>query len=125
MNQLSEHNKFIKNEVIFRNANQKVQTELKQLQTMAAPEGHGSLYENDDLELEFYCECANEKCLKRIALSSQEYSDIHQDKRRFIIIPNHEVLAVERVISTNQKYSIVQKHDVPPDTADHLETTSL
>jgi hypothetical protein len=120
---LSER-RLAENELIFRQANQKVQKSLKRLQQLAAKEDNPELYAHKG-DVHFYCECADEKCSQRIALSPSEYEELHQNRSQFILIPGHEVVEVERVLFETPRYEVVEKYAAPPKFGNKLHKTKI
>lgn len=115
----------IENEVVFRKANEKVQIDLSKLRKLAEANGDVALVPSDDLVLHFYCECSDENCRQRIELSLSKYKKLHQDRKQFIICPNHEAVSIEKVVASNAKFSVVEKFFNPPETAASLNTTPI
>src|ERR1044072_3709931 len=91
----SKEERMVENEVIFRQANQKVQDGLARLEKMAIEHGQSEMVEKYDVPLHFYCECANENCRERIIMTSDKYKELHQNKSQFIVLPGHEEPIVE------------------------------
>lgn len=113
----------IKNEVVFRQANESVQKGLDEIKKMAKKEGYTGLPKDDDIPLHFFCECSDENCKERIVLKPSEYKAMHTNRRQFLIKPVHEVPAIEKVVSEKANYTVVKKHDTPPETASKLQIT--
>jgi hypothetical protein len=115
------------NEVVFREANERVQQGLQKLHEKAKTEGFDDIYDKGEPEtpLHFYCECADEKCRKRVVLLPSMYRQLHTSKTRFIILPGHETPSIERVIKREKDYMIVDKFVTPPDNATDLHPTDL
>lgn len=86
------------NEVLFRTINE-------QIEGMAIRLG-------DDVSYEFVCECATTECLERILLSVAEYEQVRMTSTRFVLLPGHEDIEVERVVDTRPGYLIVEKDGV-------------
>jgi hypothetical protein len=111
---------------VFRKANAQVPKQLLSLKKTAQSHGQPSLTSGiEGLTLQFYCECSNEKCRDRIDISIQEYLAAHENKKRFILLHDHEVTQVERVVASTDKYIVVEKHSVPPDSPETLKPTGL
>jgi hypothetical protein len=58
---------------------------------------------------EFVCECSNTACIDIIELTNAEYERIRSDPNWFVIKPDHQVLQIERVISREDGYVVVEK----------------
>jgi len=84
-----------KNEALFRQVNERIEEVNSQL-------------DGDGLS-DFLCECGDDDCTKPISLSLPEYEAIRSVPTYFAIVPGHEVIDVEEVISTGDRYSVVQK----------------
>ena len=111
----AEERKQIENEMLFRRANEKVGKDLDELDAMYKAEGNPHLMRDDDLLLNFKCECSDENCDIRIPMRLSQYRKIHLDRSAFLIKPNHEVTPIEKVIETTDTYNIVRKNNVTPE----------
>ncbi len=121
---LSER-RMVENEAFFRQANEKIQKKLDKLRAAAKSEGHNFQHYNQDLRLHFYCECADENCRERVVLEIAEYQKIHEKRDRFILLPGHEVAAIERKVDERRGYIIVEKLLNPPETPTKLHATEI
>ena len=61
----------------------------------------------------FLCECAEGACIEQIAVTLDEYRQVRQHPRRFIIAPDHDVPDIEHVVQRYPHYWIVEKHVAP------------
>jgi hypothetical protein len=59
----------------------------------------------------FRCECALLGCNRVVELTFPEYEHVRAHSRRFVIVPGHEQLEVERVVETRSGYAVVEKLD--------------
>lgn len=125
MNMTNSERRLIENELVFRQFNESIQDGVEQVNRIAAEEGHHPIELDNNMPLHFYCECADENCKLRIRLSPDMYNRIHVGRDIFIIVPGHEVTAVEDVISQRKNYSIVKKHTVPPMSVTGLNKTDV
>ena len=82
-----------KNEALFREVNERIR-EI----TMPS-----------DGDAEFLCECGDDSCTRPIRLTIEEYEQVRADPRHFAIVPGHEIVEVERVISQNERFAVVEK----------------
>jgi hypothetical protein len=116
------------NEVLFRELNEKVLAGVSETNRLAIednqPEFTITVPSAEDA-LQFFCECADEKCTQRVVLSFQEYQNIHKIRDQFVIVPGHQVGSIENVISEQPGYLIVKKKSEPPETSDKLNPTPL
>lgn len=58
---------------------------------------------------EFLCECANMDCIETLELSLAEYESIRSSPLRFPVKPGHEYPQFERVVTSNERYAVVEK----------------
>ena len=107
-----DERKQIENEMLFRRANEKVGSDLDALDALHIADGNPHLVRDDDLLLNFRCECSDENCKVRIAMRLSEYRQLHLDRSTFIIKPHHEVKPIEKVIKVEKTYSVVRKNNV-------------
>jgi hypothetical protein len=117
----AEERKQIENEMLFRRANEKVGTDLDALDALHIADGNPHLVRNDDLLLDFKCECSDENCEARVSMKLSRYKELHIDRSAFIIKPNHEVKPIEKVIEETEKYSVVRKNNVTPEPRQDME----
>ena len=57
----------------------------------------------------FLCECVDTACVEHVVLRLDEYERIHDDPRRFFVVPGHEQPEIETVAERHPKYLVVQK----------------
>ncbi|MDB5162464.1 MAG: hypothetical protein JWO54_221 [Candidatus Saccharibacteria bacterium] len=115
----------IENEMIFRRANEKVGTDLDDLDAMHRKDGHFNLVRDENLILHFKCECSDENCSVRIPLLLTEYRAIHLNRNTFIVKTNHQVDMIEKVVMVTPTYSVVKKNNSTPEPSDVLNITSI
>jgi hypothetical protein len=70
---------------------------------------------NQDHELwrtltHWICECADESCTERVAMTGEEYAAV-RDSGRFAVAPSgeHVIPAVERIVEMHPRYWVVEK----------------
>jgi hypothetical protein len=85
-----------KNEASFRDINERLSQGLRQLP------------DNPEL-LEFICECGHETCEQHVQLSQREYEQVRLDSRRFAVVPGHVIPDTERVVSSDDRFDVVEK----------------
>lgn len=110
-----EERKQIENEMLFRRANEKVGADLDEIDALHIADGNPHLVRNDDLLLNFKCECSDENCEVRVPMKLSRYRKLHLDRSAFIIKPKHEVKPIEKVIEATDTYSVVRKNNVTPE----------
>ena len=64
--------------------------------------------------IEFVCECSNVRCKGKVHLSIHEYEEIHRRKDRFVILPGHEAPKVEKGVTKQDRFVIVEKLALQP-----------
>ena len=86
------------NQTLFRDINERVK-ELNDAFSFVAPVG------------EWVCECADDSCVERIAMSAVEYEAIRSDGSRFLVVPSDEHVwpDVESVTERTNRYWVVEK----------------
>ncbi|HWF34585.1 MAG TPA: hypothetical protein VG295_04425 [Solirubrobacteraceae bacterium] len=68
----------------------------------------------------FRCECATLGCNRVIELAPEEYERIRGHARRFLVLPGHQRLEVEKVVETRPTYLVIEKSD---EAGEHAEET--
>lgn len=115
----------IENEMIFRRVNEKIGDTLQDLDSMHIEDDNTHLLWDDALLLNFKCECSDEDCDKRIPIKLSEYNKIHENRDAFIIKLKHQVNSIEKVILTEDLYSVVEKNNSTAEPNDILNKTSI
>lgn len=57
----------------------------------------------------FVCECADVRCVESVFLGLDDYGRIHDDDRRFLVVPGHERPEIEVVVERHANYLVVEK----------------
>jgi hypothetical protein len=109
MENLSER-RLVENEMLFRSTNREVQRRVKR-------DRHGD--EPDGVKLHFYCECSRFYCRDRIKLTVDEYEVATVNEKQFIVLPGHENMTVEKVVSRANGYVVVEKNIDPVKATAH------
>ena len=75
--------------------------------------------------LPFVCECGDEDCIETLAVTAAQFVDAHAAPNLFLVKPGHVYPDVERVISEQPTYAIVEKYTsaVSNGDANSSETT--
>lgn len=115
----------IENEMIFRRVNEKVGDDLGNLDAMHIEEDNIDLLWDDTILLNFICECSDEDCKNRIPIKLSVYKKIHENRSAFIIKLKHQVKDIEKVILSEENYSVVEKNNSTAEPNDTLKTTSV
>jgi hypothetical protein len=122
--QLSERRQ-IENEMIFRRLNERVGDDLGSLDAMHIEDDNVHLVWDDTILLSFKCECSDEDCDKRIPIKLSVYKKIHENRDAFIIKLRHQVKEIEKVILTEDNYSVVEKNNSTAEPSDTLNDTTI
>lgn len=115
----------IENEMIFRRKNEKVADGIEDVDATHMQYDEPELMWDDAIPIQFKCECADENCSQRISIKLSTYKEIHKDRKAFIVKPDHQVEDIEKVISKNKDYNIVQKNVLPAEPEGPLNITSV
>ena len=103
-----------KNQSLFREVNERIEP-LNQAFTMI----------NHRLN-DFVCECANESCTDKIALSIEEYESVRATPNQFFVAPDDEHVwdDVERIVERRDRYWVVEKLGYSAEVAAKLDPRS-
>lgn len=115
----------IENEMIFRRANELVGDNLDEIDAFHIEDDNPELIRDDRVMLHFKCECSDENCDERVQIKLSLYQTIHANRQAFIIKPNHQVEAIEKVVITEKDYSVVEKNKATAEPSDVLNKTSV
>lgn len=115
----------IENEMIYRRRNEKVGDDLGALDAQHIEEGNISLISDADQILRFKCECSDENCEERIPMRLSEYQEIHTDRDTFVVMTNHQVDPIEKIVRTTDEYTVVKKNNSTPEPGDTLNETTI
>ena len=90
-----------KNEALYREVNENI------------AEVAGHLFGEGDgpITFRFVCECCSVACVEQVALSLDEYRSVRSEGSWFVVVPGHELPAIERVIERRGEYLVVEKTD--------------
>ena len=68
--------------------------------------------------IDIVCECARITCDAAIDITLDEYEHVRKDARHFVILPEHFVGDIERIVFENDRFAVVAKREgVPADVA--------
>jgi hypothetical protein len=87
-----------KNEALLREVNERIHEVGERLQVLP-----------DDDQLDFRCECGRPDCENYVSMTASEYEHVRSDTDRFVLVPGHEDLEIERVMERAERYVIVDK----------------
>jgi hypothetical protein len=114
----------IENEMLYRRMNEKVGDDLGALDAAYIEHNEIYLIRDDDLLINFKCECSDENCSQRIPMKLSEYQTIHGQRSTFIVMPDHQVDPIETVVKSGSTYNIVKKNNTTPAPAKGAELNS-
>ena len=86
-----------KNEVLFRDVNERVKDVDKSHNISTAD------------YWDFLCECGNADCLERVPMTLAEYERVRSNAVQFAVVPGHETPEVERPLHETARFAIVEK----------------
>lgn len=87
----------VRNEMLFRAVNEKLRGLNAEFEAFA------------DEQALFVCECSRIDCIEQIELAVADFDEICRMPNRYVVIPSHEVLDVESVVSQEAGYFVVEK----------------
>jgi hypothetical protein len=93
--------KLARNEALFREVNNRIHDLDNHLPAAA--------------ESRFVCECPDKECIETVAVGSEAYEALREDKQRFFVVPGHENEEIERVTERTPTYLVVKKLVPVPD----------
>ena len=126
MNNSFSKRRLAENEVYFRKVNEQVEAQLASIKDLATEEGkQHHIYDDASTLFHFYCECSDENCRKRIAISLNDYNTHHKQNDQFIIIPGHEVPIIEKVVHKRIDFWTVRKIIPVPEAPSRLNKTPI
>jgi hypothetical protein len=85
-----------KNQALFRTVNERL-------------EGLAETFQLTSDTASFACECADLSCVERIDLMFPEYEALRAEANRFAVLPGHVFRDVERIVSENERFAVVEK----------------
>jgi hypothetical protein len=85
----------LRNEILFRDANEQIDERRRELEVGG--------------RTPYLCECEQESCTQLIQLSEEEYREVRDDSKHFMIAPGHPTKG--SVVTEHDGYLIVYKDD--------------
>jgi hypothetical protein len=67
--------------------------------------------EEDARTAVFVCECGHLGCSSTVELGIADYEEVRTNFDRFLVIPGHEILEVDRVVERHPEHLVVVKPD--------------
>jgi hypothetical protein len=62
-----------------------------------------------DAPAEFVCECSNDDCAETLPLSLLAYKGIRSSANLFVVLRDHEIPEVDRVVEEHERFNLVEK----------------
>ena len=69
----------------------------------------------------YFCECSDPDCRQHILLRVEQYEEVRSNSRWFAVATGHANLEVERVISPDDGFDVVEKHDTVTELVEELD----
>ena len=71
-----------------------------------------------DKQVRMVCECGHAECERLVAITLSEYEEVRGDPVQFVVIREHVIDEVERVVRETDRFVVVAKRNgVPADIA--------
>jgi hypothetical protein len=70
--------------------------------------------ESPGSEIRVVCECGLETCDRVAAITLAEYQQLRSDPRQFVVVRDHVIEDVERVVSETDRFVVVAKREGAP-----------
>lgn len=102
-----------RNQSLYRSVNEEI-TQLN--------EAFAEVFPGSESLSEWVCECADTNCTLRVKATRQEYEVVRSNGRTFIVYPGHVYPEVERVVSENDRFAMVEKLDEAGQLAEALDS---
>jgi hypothetical protein len=67
-----------------------------------------------DQQIRMFCECGREECDRLVAITIPEYEELRSDSRQFVVVMDHVMGDVERVVSRTDRFVVVAKLEGTP-----------
>jgi hypothetical protein len=67
--------------------------------------------DESDTSAVFVCECGHIGCSSTLELELADYEEVRTNFDRFLVIPGHEIVEVDRVVERHPEHLVVVKRD--------------
>jgi hypothetical protein len=101
----SREERVARNEETSREINEKIEDAHEE----AAQESQG---QNDRIRM--VCECGREECDRLVAITLAEYDQVRSDPRQFVMVREHVVEDVDRIVSETDRFVLAVKREGTP-----------
>lgn len=58
---------------------------------------------------EVICECGRLGCVEHLQINADDYNALRANRRRFVVVPGHELPEVEAIVDRGDGYLVVEK----------------
>jgi hypothetical protein len=69
----------------------------------------GTVDDGREPELLLVCECSDDGCKERIAVSAEEYKRLRENPSRFLVTPGHEADGSDRIVTRTADFLVVER----------------
>lgn len=87
-----------RNEAVFREVNERIEKIARDGEWLGESES-----------LQVLCECGHSDCAEPLTLSISEYEQVRQVPTDFLVVPDHVIPEIEKVVATGRGYEVVRK----------------
>lgn len=70
-----------------------------------------------------FCECGRLDCSELVPMTAEEYDSVRARPTTFLVAPGHELLDVERVVATTERFRVVEKEGEAAEVAVQTDPT--
>jgi hypothetical protein len=98
----SREEQVAKNEATSREINEKIEDAHEE----------ESLSRDDPVRM--VCECGQEECDRLLAITLGEYDQVRSDPRQFVVVRDHVIADVDRVLHEEDRFVLVAKREGTP-----------
>jgi hypothetical protein len=101
----SREERLARNEATSREINEKIE------------DAHQEESESPGSDIRLVCECGQETCDRLLAIALAEYEQLRSDPRQFVVVRDHVMEDVERIVSETDRFVVVAKREGTPAAA--------
>jgi hypothetical protein len=98
----SQEERVAKNEATSREINEKIE------------DAHEEKAQGRDEPVRMVCECGQEACDRILAITLDEYDQVRSDPRQFVVVRDHLIEDVDRIIHETDRFVLVAKREGTP-----------
>jgi hypothetical protein len=88
---------------------EEVETEIPRRARNEWIEQTSDRFDDDHVGETYVCECGDRNCSERVSLTRAEYETVRASGAHFVVAIDHEDPGIERVLSENLHFTIVEK----------------